>query len=45
VPFLAPAPLMITPEGVVRLIGYGLGHLVRPTAYGPYGGVTGYAAP
>lgn len=44
-PFLAPAHLMVTPEGAVKLVGYGLGYQVRPMGYGPYGGLPGYAAP
>ncbi len=45
VPFLSPAHLILTPDGRVRLVGYGLGYHVRPATYGPYGGLPGYAAP
>jgi serine/threonine protein kinase len=45
VPFFAPAHLIVTPDGAVKLVGFGLGYQVRPTNYGPYGGMPGYAAP
>ncbi|MGI6367431.1 MAG: BACON domain-containing protein [Anaerolineae bacterium] len=45
VPFLSPAHLIVNPEGQVRLVGYGLGYYIRPTTYGPYGGLPGYGAP
>lgn len=45
VPFLSPAHVILTPDGQVRLVGYGLGYHVRPASYGPYGGLPGYAAP
>ncbi|MHB1317814.1 MAG: Ig-like domain-containing protein [Anaerolineae bacterium] len=44
-PFLAPSHLIATPEGTIKLVGYGLGYHVRPLGFGPYGGVPGYAAP
>ncbi len=45
VPFLSPAHVIFTPDGQVRLVGYGLGYHVRPASYGPYGGLPGYGAP
>ncbi|MEN6478761.1 MAG: zinc ribbon domain-containing protein, partial [Anaerolineales bacterium] len=45
VAFLAPEHVLITPQGQVKLVGLGLGRLVAPTTYGPYGSTSGYAAP
>ena len=44
-PFLAPAHFIVNPEGVVKLVGFGLGQFFNPTAYGPYGSLPGYTAP
>jgi serine/threonine protein kinase len=45
VPFLAPEHVMVTPEGRIKLVGYGLSPIFQPTAGDPYGTVRGYGAP
>ena len=44
-PFLAPSHIVVSPEGVVRMVGLGLGHIYSPRLYGPHGSITGYGAP
>lgn len=44
-PFLAPQHLMVSFSGQVQVIDYGLKALFAPNDYGPYGSVSGYAAP
>ena len=43
--FVAPQHLMSTTSGLAMLIDHGLTSLVAPTEFGPYGSITGYAAP
>lgn len=45
VPFLAPSHIVVSQEGVVRLVGLGLGRAYSPALYGPHGSVPGYGAP
>lgn len=44
-PFLTPGHIMITPQGVAKLVGFGLGRFFNPSGYGPAGSTRGYAAP
>lgn len=44
-PFLAPQHVMVSFSGQVQVIDYGLKALFAPNDYGPYGSVSGYAAP
>lgn len=45
VPFMAPAHIVVAPDGRVRLVGLGLGALYSPNLYGPHGSISGYGAP
>ena len=45
VPFLAPQHIMVSAAGEVKIIDLGLTALFMPRTFGPYGSVTGYAAP
>ncbi len=44
-PFLAPGHIVVSPDGVVRLVGLGLGSIYSPRLYGPHGSISGYGAP
>ncbi len=44
-PFLSPSHVVVDADGRVHLVDYGLTALFLPSAYEPYGGVAGYAAP
>ncbi|MHB9031546.1 MAG: Ig-like domain-containing protein [Anaerolineae bacterium] len=44
-PFLAPQHIMVTLNGQVQVLDYGLTALFAPGKYAPYGSVSGYAAP